>query len=102
MMSSTKPEVHKGLTYRNAVRGGPCHSHKQHAQKLVKFDHAVLELCKRTDRQNKPIDWRANRQTNKQTYSSQYFQHHKNNRLKKGQKQGSTCPSCRLVGGRFT
>jgi len=37
------------ITYRNVVRGGT--SHRQQAQKLVKFGCAVLKLCVRTDRQ---------------------------------------------------
>ena len=46
--------------YRKHV-GGPSHGHK-HAKKLVKIARVVPEISSRTDRQ-----------THRQTYSSQYF-----------------------------
>jgi len=63
MTSSTKPVVHN-VGLHNAAREGP--SHRQQTQKLVKFSRVVFELCKQTE-------WQTSRQTNKQTYSSQYF-----------------------------
>ena len=39
------------ITYPNAVRLGPSHGYRQHAQKLVKFGRVVFEFCERTDRQ---------------------------------------------------
>jgi len=50
------------MMYSNAAIGGPSHGRRQHAQKLVKFGRVVLELRERTDRQ-----------TDRQTYLSQYF-----------------------------
>jgi len=48
--------------YRQRAGRGPRHGHGQHAQKLVKIARVVPEISSRTDRQ-----------TNRQTYSSQYF-----------------------------
>ena len=41
----------KYVMYRNAVRGGPNHSHHQLASKNVKSSRVVFELCERTDSQ---------------------------------------------------
>jgi len=55
------PQNWKYITYRNAVRGGPSHHHRQHAQKFGEvWPHGFWVL-------------QADRQTHKQTYSSQYF-----------------------------
>jgi len=51
------------MTYCHAVRGRLNHDRGQHAQKLVKFGRAVFKLCEWTD---------TSRQTDRQTYSSQY------------------------------
>jgi len=57
-----QPHNRKYMMYSNAAIGGPSHGRRQHAQKLVKFGRVVLELRERTDRQ-----------TDRQTYLSQYF-----------------------------
>jgi len=54
-MSSTKPKV---LNVSQRRQKGPILGHMQHAQKMVEVGRVVFELCEQTD---------------KQTYSSQYF-----------------------------
>jgi len=48
--------------YHQHARGGPSHGHRQYAQKLVKIARVVPEISSRIDRQ-----------THRQTYSSQYL-----------------------------
>jgi len=50
-MKTGRHPQNQHTTYRNAVRGGPSHGRRQHAQILVKFGHVVFELCERVDRQ---------------------------------------------------
>jgi len=47
MTSSTKPEVR--ITYHNAVREGPRHGHRQHAQKVGEAGCVAFKLCKQTE-----------------------------------------------------
>jgi len=55
------PRNRKYVTYRNAVRG-PSHGYGQYGQKIWWNSAVVFELCEQIDRQ-----------TDKQTNSSQYF-----------------------------
>jgi len=52
--------------YRQHAEGGPSQGHRQHAQNVVKIARVVPEISSRTDRN-------ADRQTQRQTYASQYF-----------------------------
>ena len=51
----------KYITYRNAVREGPVHGHREHTQKFIEVRLRGFRVM------------RADRQTDKHTYSSQYF-----------------------------